>query len=69
VNGTSLYVKTAKVPRAAFRALESAGLCLGEKSEAKTNELKEMRSLLKKLGAKKMTKKEYERFRPHLENR
>ena len=68
VNGTTLYVKTDKVPNAAFRALKAAGLCLGGKLERKAEEPDEMRALLIKMGAKKMTAKERKRFRTHLEN-
>jgi len=69
VNGTTLYVMVSKVGGGAVRASRYAGLRLGRKPEAKVNEPKEMNSLLKKLGAKKMTAKEYQRFRPHLEKR
>ena len=68
VDGTSLYLTTRKEPREAFRVLKLAGLYLEKKAD-KTDELSDMNRLLKKMGAKKLSKNEHQRFKAHFGKR
>jgi hypothetical protein len=54
------------VPNKEQKILKSVGIDVGSKLHHKPNERREMNDLLKKMGARKLTREDRRRFRSHL---